>query len=320
MHYTLLENGLDFIHCALIDLNKASKTGATEQEKKRLIKYSSLHLSSGIELILKNRLLEEHWTYVFNDMNRAKKSSFDEGDFSSLGFSKLFERLENLCNLLINDNNKKRITKLRNQRNRLEHFESEIKIQHFTHLINDNTKIIIDFLRHHASIETDEEQFLLDAIQSELRKSNEFYDEALILATTAAHAENGTGYSFLTCPECDEKLLSYGDGGNNHCYFCKYDDIPENAADLYVSNVLGLNSYSVIKDGGEWPVRECPECGCEALFHDGDNSVICFNCNDITSLDSYSTCSSCGILYYCSEPVCGVDICTACIDCKVSRN
>jgi len=65
MKYTVLENGLDFVLNSINNLTIASEDTTDEYAKKRLIKYSLLHLSSGIELILKSRLLKEHWTYVF---------------------------------------------------------------------------------------------------------------------------------------------------------------------------------------------------------------------------------------------------------------
>ena len=73
VNYTLRENGLDFIYESLKGLvNLNGNSNVDENEKKRILKYSLLHLSSGMELVFKNILLEEHWTYVFQDMNKAQ--------------------------------------------------------------------------------------------------------------------------------------------------------------------------------------------------------------------------------------------------------
>lgn len=62
-HYRVLENGLDFILMAVNNLTISNESNIDYEARKRLIKYSLLYLSSGIELVLKYRLLREHWTY-----------------------------------------------------------------------------------------------------------------------------------------------------------------------------------------------------------------------------------------------------------------
>jgi len=62
---------------AVNDLSIINEASTDDETKKHLIKYSLLHLSSGIELVLKHRLLQEHWTYVFTDMNKAKKKRYN---------------------------------------------------------------------------------------------------------------------------------------------------------------------------------------------------------------------------------------------------
>ena len=66
LEYTLLENGLDFISSALKHLKN--------QPTKRELKYAVLHLSAGIELILKERLKREHWSLVFDKPADAPKN------------------------------------------------------------------------------------------------------------------------------------------------------------------------------------------------------------------------------------------------------
>src|SRR2546426_9855541 len=57
VHFTLLENGLDFVWSAVEHLSVATS--------KRELKYALLHLVSGIELILKERLRREDWKPLF---------------------------------------------------------------------------------------------------------------------------------------------------------------------------------------------------------------------------------------------------------------
>ena len=61
------------------------------------IKYSVLSIWSGIELILKTRLMVEHWTLIYKDTNKANTSNFKTGDFESVNFKCCIERLEKIC-------------------------------------------------------------------------------------------------------------------------------------------------------------------------------------------------------------------------------
>ena len=58
MHSTMMENGLDFILDAAIKLKDSEET-QDFIEKRQDIKYSLLHLLSGIELVMKARLYIE---------------------------------------------------------------------------------------------------------------------------------------------------------------------------------------------------------------------------------------------------------------------
>ena len=99
MNYTVLENGLDFVFMSARNLSVINEASIGDEEKKLLIKYSLLHLSSGIELVFKHKLLQEHWTYVFADMNKAKKEVLQSGEFKSADSETIIERLKNLCDI-----------------------------------------------------------------------------------------------------------------------------------------------------------------------------------------------------------------------------
>src|SRR4051794_21942996 len=60
-------------------------------------KYSVIHFCAGIELLLKARLLREHWSLVVTKPGEISKRKFEEGDFESVSMRQCFERLENVC-------------------------------------------------------------------------------------------------------------------------------------------------------------------------------------------------------------------------------
>ena len=63
------------------------------------IKHLIINLTNCIELLIKFRLLEEHWAFIFEDVNKANKESLDSGNFKSVNFNVGIERLVNLCGI-----------------------------------------------------------------------------------------------------------------------------------------------------------------------------------------------------------------------------
>ncbi|MCU6732125.1 hypothetical protein [Diplocloster agilis] len=63
------------------------------------IKQAIISLSNCMELLVKYRLLVEHWEFIFDDINKAKECNFETGDFISVNFNRGIERLKNICNI-----------------------------------------------------------------------------------------------------------------------------------------------------------------------------------------------------------------------------
>src|SRR5579862_1825648 len=86
---SMLENGLDFIASGLKHI--------AAPESKFDLKYAVLHLSAGIELVLKDRLRREDWRLIFVDPDQATESSFKSGNFKSVSLWDCLKRLEKHC-------------------------------------------------------------------------------------------------------------------------------------------------------------------------------------------------------------------------------
>lgn len=85
------------------------------------IKQVIINLSSCMELLIKFRLLEEHWAFLFEDVNKAKEHLLDTGNFVSVNFVHGIDRLKNLCGI----DTQKYFTasqQLQRYRNRIVHF------------------------------------------------------------------------------------------------------------------------------------------------------------------------------------------------------
>ena len=100
MDDTMLANGLDFILNSTEQLRIAEES-EDEKERARAYKYSLLHLSAGIELLMKSRLYIDNWTYIVADIDKIDRKKFEADDFVSVDYTKCIERLNKLCGVEI---------------------------------------------------------------------------------------------------------------------------------------------------------------------------------------------------------------------------
>ena len=65
----------------------------------------------------------------------------------------------------------------------------------------------------------------------------------------------------------------------------------------FVEKELEISAYECGKDGGEFPVYECPECGEEQLAYDADSHRYhCFACDENFTDEDLTFCERCGSL------------------------
>ena len=112
----LLTNGLCFILQA-IEHFKCSENNKCDTEREKGLKYSTLHLFSGIFLILKEKLKREHWSLLFADVNKADEQSLKSGDFYSVNFMDCLNRLSKIVSVNFTKKHKQTLSLLRERRN-----------------------------------------------------------------------------------------------------------------------------------------------------------------------------------------------------------
>ena len=320
----MLENGLDFILNSIIHLQEAEKNGISEDLQAKELKYALLNLSSGIELVFKSRLKNEHWTYIFADMNTAKRKNYLDGSLKTVDSSTAIERLENLCEYSFLDKHKSALKKLREARNRFEHGEIDNNQRAIESIINNAIVVIAKFIQdNYAEFEmpnsmehvgfTKKEKDLYKKLVNEIAKLNKHHDDAVNLAKARA-LDITLEEDLMICPECGEKLLRHvNEDENCECYFCGYSDLPEETARKYVENVLNISEYEEVKNGGEFPIYKCPNCESEAMVYiESDNIYKCFNCGIRYDKDELESCDYCGQLYWLEESE--MPFCEKCAD------
>lgn len=315
MHSTMMENGLDFILDAATELKSSEETTDSVMKRKN-IKYSLLHLLSGIELVLKSRLYIENWTYIFSSMDKADKTKFVTGDFVSVECSNCTERLERLCNIKISADDKNTFDELRKSRNQVEHFYSTESAQALESKINKALTAIIQFIKsnyeefvspsivdlrkNEMKALSDTEKKYIEDINTVLADLSLHHKDALDLALKRTENILAPG-ELMICPDCGENTLVINDDEADnrcHCYFCNYIDSGENVSRKYLSKILHLEEYSIVRNGGEYPLFTCPDCGKDS-FVKINNSYVCFSCRMMYNEDEIRKCEECGVLYTC---------------------
>jgi len=240
-----LENGIDFIRSAVEHL----RTDADPRE----LKYGVVHLSSGVEIVLKERLQREHWSLVFEKVDKADMGCLRSGDFVSVGLDQAQDRLSKICGVRFGTECSEKLRQLNKIRNRLMHFAVDEEIGSVRAVAASVISCILDFIAQElGSAElTPEVDADLGVIRTGLSDIEEFVRERW--RRIESQREGLTGE--LICPRCFQAAAYVDDGLT--CLFCNYSAPGEEAAREFALSVLGHRYYDT-KDGYERPVRTCP--------------------------------------------------------------
>ncbi|WP_343898746.1 hypothetical protein [Chitinophaga japonensis] len=309
MKFDILENGLDYV--------KSGTEHIIKEHDFTAYKYAILHLSAGVELILKDRIRREHWTLIFDNINQAKYSLLSSGDFKSIDFETILNRLVNICVIEISDKDIRILKDLRNLRNKIQHFEFTINVQAVRSVCSKVLSIVLNFVntnfeRKHLSISA---KNYIDELRELQGKFSEYVKlrTAQIKELLTQAAKKG---KIEICPMCRQPALIINE---EHCAFCGYTDAPENIAVLYAENILDESAHIAAMHGGEFPVYDCPYCECTDTMVKKNDEFICFNCGVQSHETDFCYCCECGELFLKKDDE-DIEICETCWDNKLNSS
>ncbi|WP_336716289.1 hypothetical protein [Arthrobacter sp. USHLN218] len=306
----LLKNALDFITRAVEEVSVDS--GQSEEENK----YAVLYMASGIEVLLKARLIREHWSLVFEDPGRANLANFHSGNFISVQVSKAGKRLNDISGLQLELDQIDRVFQLRN---RIVHFapaaEEEAVRVILARALSFVTNFIENQLKPHVQQEdlpsVEQAQARIRFTFSELR---DFAEKRMMLLRDG----DLRGEVVLECPRCTQPALVTGLGNDPKCFFCHYALPATEMAHEYLSQVAHFDFYYEIKSGGDAPIYNCPECdmpsslvGQVTVVGQPDVDLVCFSCGHTFTEEELTACERCGSRIYSAE-----DDWRICADCE----
>jgi hypothetical protein len=105
---------------------------------------------------------------------------------------------------------------------------------------------LVDFVEHNFEAEAfeEQEQELLGEIQANLGKCDAVVQERLAII----EPEIGKLQTVVQCPSCLQRAMN-ADVGIVKCLFCHYSPEPSEAAEEYVTNVLGYpGRFSMVEN------------------------------------------------------------------------
>ncbi len=288
----LLENAIDYLREAVRRLE-----GEVDRQD---LKYAILSLGAGLELLLKERLRREDWRLLFTDQSIAEEEIYLRGDFHSVHIWKTMDRLEEHAGVEISEVDRNHIANLRDRRNPLEHFRISQSREAVSSAASSALGFALDFVSRHLDEESMSQELReeLEEIREALPELEEFVEHRL----REVEGRIDDGDTVLTCPRCFQDTAIVGDGIS--CLFCGFAngiDEVERAAEDWIGSVLGISEYRAIKEGGELPLYECPNCEQRAMVDRGpsgdiheEDRWICFACGVRWTDHGIDQCARCG--------------------------
>lgn len=189
------------------------------------------------------------------------------------------------------------LNKIREDRNRLEHFQITLSKPAVISNLAKAWSFILDFTVSHLDLQADRKASqLFETIKSKMIAHKTFIEERnkeIAFEIQQLQAEKYP-YTIIDCPICFQGAFILK-GGNCECLFCKADLDWESAMEKWVILQEGYYRY-YDKDRLDDPfIVECPECEFDALYRfeagdatPPDPAAICFHCGE-----SFSFCHWC---------------------------
>lgn len=88
----------------------------------------------------------------------------------------------------------------------------------------------------------------------------------------------------------------------------------------YILRILKINEYETIKDGGEYPKYDCPECGSYSFVCNNEKDIWrCFECGYEESTENIGFCQECGQPYRIDDEE-DLGLCADCFQYKFEKD
>jgi len=319
---SLVKNAFDFLEQGISEFEKSPK-------------YSVIHFCAAVEMLLKARLMNEHWSLIVSKPDQANLNKFLAGDFISVTLEESRNRLRDIAGEEISDEGFNSFRSLANHRNKMIHFfhadmesDGDAKSQivaeqcrswfHLHILLKRWDDYFQDFsneIRRANKSMNSQRKYLgakFKALKKDLdaiRKSGSIPQICSACNFKAAIPKHKLGtISAVSCLVCEHsqtqiemncphcnKPVVVENEGFATCKSCRGAIRPEHILDLLTDH---SKAYIRIKDGDySWEPANCGGCGAYHLVARQGDSYFCTNCFDIS--ERITNCE------WCNEPSTG---------------
>lgn len=285
-----VRNGMDYLLSAVTHL-----TGGQQPPGDRDLKYAVLHLHAATEVLLKARLVREHWSLVISDVRKATEKKFREGDFSSVTVEATMDRLRDIVGLDIGQANRTAITNLTQTRNALTHYGHTAPAYAVETQITRVLGFLLDFIPTHLYDPQSTSQF-----GAEYMDTMERIRERLGRIDSLVKARMGDVNAALKdianrtvlCPHCRQYAVAIPAEEDHaedqvmdpelRCLFCTAQWPAYELARLYVLEVIGPDDGQLQPCGcsgyGPWADQPCVVLGASTKAEPDAFMGLCFRC------------------------------------------
>lgn len=292
----LQENAKDFIEKGLSYI--------IEDEVKDY-KFSILHIYSGTLLFLKDVLYKEHWSFIFQDIDKAKKSDLLDNKIISVNFSTLLFRLENLADVRLDKKLIEDLEWMQKERNQIEHFYNPINhhevrsriatlLGNLITFINDLHKSDPDFDFENDYDYRHKYQSLFEVLQKYSLEFETYIEKRSTRIKKGLEACD----VLIQCPLCKQHTLEVKtDDEKTICHFC----LSEHTTDMFYDKFNPIRFDSNTLDIAD--SDNCPSCNSYKLY-ENIHELICFNCFERYKHSELFNCYRCNTTIQGSPGIC----------------
>ena len=244
IHQQLIDNAIDFIEKSL-------------EEFETNLKYSIIHFAIGVELILKARLMNEHWSLTLENIDRISFQNFLDGSAKTVSANKLVERINGLSEKPeINRDANEAFKNIFSERNKVIHFINNDLDNNKSNIVRLNFITWIHLLKLIVKWEFIDNKIKTKFLKIDKSFSNKYHRYQEIIydrGMKEKEINKKNGYAYFTCSSCYfESMKSKKIEGNiyeSECYVCLNN------------NSSFFNKFFLLN---------CPQCKTQIIFPCGD--------------------------------------------------
>jgi hypothetical protein len=258
----LTENGLAFLRRAVGEMS-------TQTVTLRNLSFAVVDLAAAVEVLIKARLVREHWTLICADPDKATPALVLAGTSKTVALEQAVKRLEGVAGVPMSASGyDKRVDEIARLRNRAIHFTTVgAPPAALQAALGRGLDLALWFLSTEFRGQADDGTQVLveESIESLTTQVGHLKNLARERMTTIA-GELDAAVICVECPRCSQPTLMLVDGDVACCAFCLWKPIDgSDSAVEYVCAVLGTSRYGAVTSGVYWPIFACHTCTEDAM-------------------------------------------------------